>query len=57
MATTAKRLGKRVIGYPEHVVPTISSRDWVNGLKRDPIRFVGSYSIPWIIYGSLLYRL
>lgn len=43
MASTAIRLGKRVIGHPEHVVPTVSSKDWINGLKRDPIRFVVDY--------------
>lgn len=45
MSSTAKRLGKRVIGYPEHIVPTISSKQWVRGLKADPKRRVRIYSL------------
>ncbi|KAF4576856.1 hypothetical protein EYR36_000546 [Pleurotus pulmonarius] len=43
MASTAKRLGKRIIGYPENTVPVISSRDWVRGLVKDPKRDVIDY--------------
>ncbi|KAJ7581105.1 sulfate transporter family-domain-containing protein [Mycena floridula] len=43
MASTAKRLGKRVVGYPEHIVPTISSKEWISKAKTDPKRFVVNY--------------
>lgn len=39
-ASTAKRLGKRVIGYPEVSVPVVSVKDWVTGLTDDPKRLV-----------------
>lgn len=40
MASTAKRLGKQIIGYPEEIIPVISTRDYVLQTTRDPIRRV-----------------
>ncbi|KAF9466400.1 sulfate permease [Collybia nuda] len=33
---TAKRLGKRIIGYPEQKVPVISTKDWLGRFVRNP---------------------
>lgn len=40
---SAKRLGKRVIGYPEEVVPVISSKDWFNQFGGNPANSVRSF--------------
>lgn len=67
MTSTAKRLGKRVVGYPEHIVPTVSTKDWLRDLKRDPVRstvnyilslfpilgWIGRYNLGWAI-GDLI---
>ncbi|KAA1471250.1 sulfate permease [Dentipellis sp. KUC8613] len=36
MAESAKRFGKRIIGYPEEKIPVISSKDWIRNLSKDP---------------------
>ncbi|KAK0210542.1 sulfate transporter family-domain-containing protein [Desarmillaria ectypa] len=43
MASTAKTLGKRIIGYPEEIVPVISARDYVLQATQDPIRRILEY--------------
>ncbi|KAK0459512.1 sulfate transporter family-domain-containing protein [Desarmillaria tabescens] len=43
MASTAKRLGKRIVGYPEEIVPVISARDYVLQATQDPIRRILEY--------------
>ncbi|GBE82467.1 Probable sulfate permease [Sparassis crispa] len=43
MFSTAKRYGKRIIGYPEESVPVVSVSDWVRHLSRDPKREVLHY--------------
>ena len=41
MATErAKKLGKRIIEYPEDEPSVLSSKDWVQNLVRDPKDFV-----------------
>ncbi|RDB24002.1 putative sulfate permease C3H7.02 [Hypsizygus marmoreus] len=40
---TAKRLGKRFIGYPEKSVPVVSSADWVKQYATNPKRHVIDY--------------
>ncbi|KAL0572627.1 Sulfate permease 2 [Marasmius crinis-equi] len=46
MSQTLKNVGKRVIGYPEHIVPVISTKDWFSRVfRRDPIRAVADYAI------------
>jgi sodium-independent sulfate anion transporter 11 len=37
-AETLKHVGKTVIGYPEEVIPVVSSRDWVEKVVGDPKR-------------------
>ncbi len=36
MTSTAKRLGKRIIGYPEEIVPVVSSKDYVLQYTENP---------------------
>ncbi|KAF8638506.1 hypothetical protein AX16_010489 [Volvariella volvacea WC 439] len=43
--SSLKRLGKRVIGYPEHRVPVISSKDWLLQFARNPVSHVVEYLI------------
>ncbi|KAJ7046551.1 sulfate transporter family-domain-containing protein [Mycena alexandri] len=40
---TAKRLAKRVVAYPEHSVPYVSSKDFVGPYMKDPRRRVRDY--------------
>jgi hypothetical protein len=41
MATErAKKLGKRIIDYPEDEPSVLSSKDWVQNLVKDPKDFV-----------------
>ncbi|KAJ7752081.1 sulfate transporter family-domain-containing protein [Mycena metata] len=40
---TAKRLAKRVVAYPEHSVPYVSSKDFVGPYIRDPRRPIRDY--------------
>jgi solute carrier family 26 (sodium-independent sulfate anion transporter), member 11 len=50
MASTAKRVGKDIIGYPEDPVPVVSSRDWVrNIIPRSPLGAVCflDFLYPW----------
>ena len=37
---SAKRLGKRIIDYPEETVPVISSTNWLGGFYKDPLQDV-----------------
>ncbi|KAK0503038.1 sulfate transporter family-domain-containing protein [Armillaria luteobubalina] len=43
MASTAKRLGKQIIGYPEEIIPVISTRDYILQTTQDPIRRIQEY--------------
>jgi len=36
----AKKLGKKIIEYPEEQPSVVSSRDWVQNLVKDPKDFV-----------------
>jgi hypothetical protein len=36
----AKKLGKKLIAYPEQEPSVLSSKDWLQGLRRDPKEFV-----------------
>ncbi|TDL27440.1 sulfate permease [Rickenella mellea] len=38
-----KESGKRVIGYPQENIPTITSREWINNLAFDPKQGVINY--------------
>ncbi|KAJ7940868.1 sulfate transporter family-domain-containing protein [Mycena leptocephala] len=40
---TAKRLAKRVVAYPEHSVPYISSKDYLGRFVKDPRRPIANY--------------
>lgn len=40
MATSAKELGKKIIGYPERVVPVVTVKDWFSQFNRNPIQQV-----------------
>jgi hypothetical protein len=35
-STSLKRYGKKLVGYPEHHVATVSSRDWLTNLVPSP---------------------
>lgn len=35
-ANKLKSAGKKIIGYPEEIVPVVSSRDWVKHQARNP---------------------
>jgi sodium-independent sulfate anion transporter 11 len=39
-ALSAKRLGKRIIGYPEETVPVISSTNWLAWFYKNPLQDV-----------------
>lgn len=55
-ATTTKRLGKRIIGYPEETVPVISSKDWLGRFVRNPKQPVRSIYLPHVsLYASMLH--
>ncbi|ESK85900.1 sulfate permease [Moniliophthora roreri MCA 2997] len=45
MSTTAKNLGKRIIGYPEEIVPVASATDWLARFVRNPLPIVKEYII------------
>jgi solute carrier family 26 (sodium-independent sulfate anion transporter), member 11 len=36
----AKKVGKRIVAYPEDQPSVLSSKDWINGLVQDPKAFV-----------------
>jgi len=36
----AKKVGKKIIGYPEDQPSVLSSKDWINNLVKDPKDFV-----------------
>jgi hypothetical protein len=36
----AERYGKKVIGYPEEIVPVVSTNDWIRQHTDDPLRRV-----------------
>jgi len=36
----AKKLGKKIIAYPEEEPSVLSSRDWLQSLAKDPKEFV-----------------
>ena len=36
----AKKLGKRIIAYPEDQPSVLSSKDWINNLVKEPKAFV-----------------
>jgi sodium-independent sulfate anion transporter 11 len=40
---TAKRYGKRIIDYPEEVVPVVGVKEWVGQYTSNPIRRVQNY--------------
>lgn len=45
---SAKRVGKDIIGYPQHTVPVVSSKDWIGNLKRNPkdaVRRTSSFDV------------
>ncbi|KAJ8078541.1 Sulfate permease 2 [Marasmius tenuissimus] len=45
MSNTVKNLGKRAIGYPEEIVPVVSTKDWFGRVfNRDPRRQVVNYA-------------
>ncbi|KAJ3883800.1 sulfate transporter family-domain-containing protein [Lentinula edodes] len=43
MATSAKELGKKIIGYPERVVPVVTVKDWFSQFNRNPIQQAINY--------------
>ncbi|KAF8630072.1 hypothetical protein AX15_003129 [Amanita polypyramis BW_CC] len=43
LLTTAKRYGKRVIGYPEETVPVVSTADWVKQHTGSPLQGIRNY--------------
>ncbi|OBZ75767.1 putative sulfate permease C3H7.02 [Grifola frondosa] len=43
MAIQVRKLGKRIINYPEERIPVISARDWVRNLYHDPLQNIISY--------------
>ncbi|KIJ17343.1 hypothetical protein PAXINDRAFT_131065 [Paxillus involutus ATCC 200175] len=43
MASTANRIGKNIIGYPDNDVPTISSGTYLRSLVKDPSHVVVNY--------------
>ncbi|OCH95309.1 sulfate permease [Obba rivulosa] len=45
MVTVAdlKKKGKQIIGYPEHDVSTVSSKDWLRGVSKDPLQLTIDY--------------
>ncbi|KAG7446123.1 sulfate permease [Guyanagaster necrorhizus] len=45
MISSAKRLGKRIIGYPEEIVPVVSSKDYVLQYTQDPGKRVVDYLV------------
>ncbi|SJL01238.1 related to sulfate permease II [Armillaria ostoyae] len=45
MTSTAKRLGKRIIGYPEEIVPVVSSKDYVLQYTKNPGKRVVNYFV------------
>ncbi|KAI0797755.1 sulfate permease [Abortiporus biennis] len=61
MTSTAKRLAKEVLDFPEERVPVISASDWVKSLSNDPVRglieyltslfpilgWIGRYNLGW----------
>ncbi|KAF8578171.1 sulfate permease [Ramaria rubella] len=60
-ASTIKTYGKKIVGYPEHNVPTISSGNWVRNLVPEPkhqgmnyvkslfpiLGWIGRYNLGW----------
>ncbi|KAF8803541.1 sulfate permease [Phlegmacium glaucopus] len=42
---SAKRLGKRIIGYPETTIPTISTTDWFGQFTHNPIQHIKDYFV------------
>jgi hypothetical protein len=49
----AKKLGKRIIDYPEEQPSVISSKDWVQNLVKDPKDFVRQLPLTLAILYSL----
>ncbi|KAJ4488210.1 sulfate transporter family-domain-containing protein [Lentinula aciculospora] len=45
MAPSAKELGKKIIGYPEHIVPVVTIKDWVSQFNKDPIQQAINYVV------------
>ncbi|KAJ3867580.1 sulfate transporter family-domain-containing protein [Lentinula novae-zelandiae] len=45
MATSAKELGKKIIGYPERVVPVVTVKDWFSQFNRNPIQQAINYVV------------
>ncbi|KAJ3812550.1 sulfate transporter family-domain-containing protein [Lentinula aff. lateritia] len=45
MATSAKELGKKIIGYPERVVPVVTVKDWLSQFNRNPIQQAINYVV------------
>ncbi|EGN96006.1 hypothetical protein SERLA73DRAFT_170446 [Serpula lacrymans var. lacrymans S7.3] len=45
MASTAKRLGKRAVDYPDETAPIVSVKDYVQSLSRNPKREAINYVI------------
>ncbi|KAF5391310.1 hypothetical protein D9757_002089 [Collybiopsis confluens] len=43
MAPSPKRLGKKIIGYPEQVVPVVSVKDWLLPFTQNPVQHVINY--------------
>lgn len=48
-----KSIGKQIIEYPEDAVPVVSTKDWVRGLSRDPVRDVSHCLSISTVYMSL----
>ncbi|KAG6821156.1 hypothetical protein H0H93_005376 [Arthromyces matolae] len=38
LPSSAKKVGKKIIGYPEEIVPVVTVNDWVNGYTTNPIQ-------------------
>lgn len=43
LVPTAKRYGKRIIGYPEEIVPVVGTNDWVSQYTSHPTQRVKNY--------------
>ena len=45
MVSFVKRAVKKVVGSPEENVPVVSTRDWLKGLSRDPLKDVRYHEV------------
>ncbi|KAG5639596.1 hypothetical protein H0H81_010798 [Sphagnurus paluster] len=42
---SAKRLGKRIIGYPEEIVPVVTVKDWATQYTSNPKQRIIDYLV------------